>query len=120
MRARRARHSRNFCYTQKFGAVPKWPKGEVCKTSIRGFESHPRLHRYNYYYGVLGPFPRCASGRLLLLYSLLLLNVPLLQLCRLLLVMLLHALFCSVVGPDRRHPHPFASFSVSDTVLPAR
>ncbi len=20
-----------FCYTQKFGAVPKWPKGEVCK-----------------------------------------------------------------------------------------
>ena len=33
----------NFCYTSKFGAVPKWPKGEVCKTSIRGFESHPRL-----------------------------------------------------------------------------
>jgi hypothetical protein len=28
----------------RFGAVPKWPKGEVCKTSIRGFESHPRLH----------------------------------------------------------------------------
>ncbi len=33
----------NFRYTQKKGAVPKWPKGEVCKTSIRGFESHPRL-----------------------------------------------------------------------------
>ena len=32
-----------ICYTCKFGAVPKWPKGEVCKTSIRGFESHPRL-----------------------------------------------------------------------------
>src|SRR6266568_4871341 len=32
-----------ICYTQRFGAVPKWPKGEVCKTSIRGFESHPRL-----------------------------------------------------------------------------
>jgi hypothetical protein len=29
-----------------FGAVPKWPKGEVCKTSIRGFESHPRLHYF--------------------------------------------------------------------------
>ena len=35
---------REICYTQSFGAVPKWPKGEVCKTSIRGFESHPRLH----------------------------------------------------------------------------
>src|SRR5260370_19053552 len=34
---------RQICYTQRFGAVPKWPKGEVCKTSIRGFESHPRL-----------------------------------------------------------------------------
>ena len=33
-----------------------------------------------------------------LLYSLLLLYVPLLQLCRLLLVTLLHALFCSVIG----------------------
>jgi hypothetical protein len=33
-----------ICYTRLFGAVPKWPKGEVCKTSIRGFESHPRLH----------------------------------------------------------------------------
>ena len=33
-----------ICYTCEFGAVPKWPKGEVCKTSIRGFESHPRLH----------------------------------------------------------------------------
>src|ERR1700687_6112375 len=32
-----------FRYTKKLGAVPKWPKGEVCKTSIRGFESHPRL-----------------------------------------------------------------------------
>ncbi len=32
-----------ICYTWRFGAVPKWPKGEVCKTSIRGFESHPRL-----------------------------------------------------------------------------
>jgi hypothetical protein len=32
-----------ICYTCQFGAVPKWPKGEVCKTSIRGFESHPRL-----------------------------------------------------------------------------
>jgi hypothetical protein len=32
-----------ICYTRLFGAVPKWPKGEVCKTSIRGFESHPRL-----------------------------------------------------------------------------
>src|SRR5258705_141547 len=28
-----------FRYTEKLGAVPKWPKGEVCKTSIRGFES---------------------------------------------------------------------------------
>ena len=34
---------RQICYTYRFGAVPKWPKGEVCKTSIRGFESHPRL-----------------------------------------------------------------------------
>ena len=34
---------KRICYTYKFGAVPKWPKGEVCKTSIRGFESHPRL-----------------------------------------------------------------------------
>jgi RHS repeat-associated protein len=34
------------CYTLKLGAVPKWPKGEVCKTSIRGFESHPRLHSF--------------------------------------------------------------------------
>src|SRR3972149_3073075 len=32
-----------FRYTGTDGAVPKWPKGEVCKTSIRGFESHPRL-----------------------------------------------------------------------------
>src|SRR6266550_26853 len=32
-----------FCYNDGFGAVPKRPKGEVCKTSIRGFESHPRL-----------------------------------------------------------------------------
>ena len=23
--------------------MPKWSKGEVCKTSIRGFESRPRL-----------------------------------------------------------------------------
>ena len=30
--------------TPRSGAVPKRPKGEVCKTSIRGFESHPRLH----------------------------------------------------------------------------
>jgi hypothetical protein len=29
-----------------FGAVPKWPKGEVCKTSIRGFDSHPRLQAF--------------------------------------------------------------------------
>ncbi len=29
-----------------YGAVPKWPKGEVCKTSIRGFKSHPRLQRF--------------------------------------------------------------------------
>jgi hypothetical protein len=34
---------KRFRYTKKLGAVPKWPKGEVCKTSIRGFESHPRL-----------------------------------------------------------------------------
>ena len=34
---------RLFGYNKWFGAVPKWPKGEVCKTSIRGFESHPRL-----------------------------------------------------------------------------
>ena len=25
------------------GAVPKWPKGMVCKTIMRGFESLPRL-----------------------------------------------------------------------------
>jgi hypothetical protein len=37
------RESWEICYTLRFGAVPKWPKGEVCKTSIRGFESHPRL-----------------------------------------------------------------------------
>ena len=30
-------------YWHSNGAVPKWPKGEVCKTSIRGFNSHPRL-----------------------------------------------------------------------------
>ena len=30
-------------YISRKGAVPKRPKGEVCKTSIRGFESHPRL-----------------------------------------------------------------------------
>ena len=35
--------SREFRYTSSFGAVPKRPKGEVCKTSIRGFKSHPRL-----------------------------------------------------------------------------
>jgi hypothetical protein len=35
-----------ICYTRLFGAVPKWPKGEVCKTSIRGFESHPRLQDF--------------------------------------------------------------------------
>jgi hypothetical protein len=40
---RSPRESWKICYTQRFGAVPKWPKGEVCKTSIRGFESHPRL-----------------------------------------------------------------------------
>jgi hypothetical protein len=26
------------------GAVPKWPKGMVCKTITRRFESDPRLH----------------------------------------------------------------------------
>src|SRR2546426_525886 len=35
-----------FCYNDGFGAVPKRPKGEVCKTSIRGFESHPRLQSF--------------------------------------------------------------------------
>ena len=30
-------------YSVFLGAVPKRPKGEVCKTSIRGFKSHPRL-----------------------------------------------------------------------------
>src|SRR5713101_9036794 len=43
-----------LCYTQKFGAVPKWPKGEVCKTSIRGFESHPRLQAFLVLPGELG------------------------------------------------------------------
>ena len=42
-----AQWSCEFCYTQKFGAVPKWPKGEVCKTSIRGFKSHPRLQPFH-------------------------------------------------------------------------
>ena len=26
------------------GAVAKWPKAKVCKTFIRGFDSHPHLH----------------------------------------------------------------------------
>lgn len=26
-----------------YGAVPKWPKGAVCKTAIRRFKSGPRL-----------------------------------------------------------------------------
>lgn len=26
-----------------YGAVPKWSKGTVCKTVIRGFESRPHL-----------------------------------------------------------------------------
>src|ERR1700722_8539775 len=30
------------------GAVPKWPKVEVCKTSFRGFESHPRLQDFRF------------------------------------------------------------------------
>lgn len=33
-------------YSVHLGAVPKRPKGEVCKTSIRGFKSHPRLQRF--------------------------------------------------------------------------
>jgi hypothetical protein len=36
---------KQICYTEKFGAVPKWPKGMVCKTIIRRFESDPRLHQ---------------------------------------------------------------------------
>ena len=32
-------------YFLALGAVPKRPKGEVCKTSIRGFKSHPRLQK---------------------------------------------------------------------------
>ena len=38
----------DFAILEKFGAVPKWPKGEVCKTSIRGFESHPRLQAFRF------------------------------------------------------------------------
>src|ERR1035437_8363848 len=34
----------SFAILHTFGAVPKRPKGAVCKTSIRGFKSHPRLH----------------------------------------------------------------------------
>ena len=30
------------------GAVPKWPKGMVCKTIIRRFESDPRLQFSRY------------------------------------------------------------------------
>ena len=48
MRRCAAHSSSEVCYTLKFGAVPKWPKGEVCKTSIRGFESHPRLQIFLY------------------------------------------------------------------------
>jgi integrase len=29
------------------GVVPKWPKGMVCKTIIRGFESLPRLQKFH-------------------------------------------------------------------------
>src|ERR1700730_12611662 len=36
----------SICW-RTLGAVPKRPKGEVCKTSIRGFESHPRLQTLN-------------------------------------------------------------------------
>ncbi len=38
----------NFAILQSHGAVPKRPKGEVCKTSIRGFKSHPRLHPFSF------------------------------------------------------------------------
>src|SRR5713101_6848041 len=50
-----------LCYTQKFGAVPKWPKGEVCKTSIRGFESHPRLQA-SLFLLVVQPFQAIVSN----------------------------------------------------------
>ena len=34
----------DFCASDLFfGGVAKWPKALVCKTNIRGFESHRRL-----------------------------------------------------------------------------
>jgi hypothetical protein len=26
---------KQICYTWRFGAVPKWPKGEVCKSPLK-------------------------------------------------------------------------------------
>ena len=58
---------REICYTQSFGAVPKWPKGEVCKTSIRGFESHPRLHIFSVRYKLS---PMCQAAHPFVLFQL--------------------------------------------------
>ena len=35
----------SFLYTVYFGARYPSGKGEVCKTFMRGFDSHPRLHQ---------------------------------------------------------------------------
>ena len=37
-------HRDFFSLKINFGAVAKWPKAEVCKTSIRRFESDRRLN----------------------------------------------------------------------------
>ena len=39
-----------FPYIACRGAVPKWPKGMVCKTIIRRFESDSRLHIRRVYF----------------------------------------------------------------------
>lgn len=57
-----------------FGAVAKWPKAEVCKTSIRGFDSHPRLQEIPIYARSRASAPRshpalCFTRRLRLLFG---------------------------------------------------
>ena len=47
---------KKFRYTRKVEARYPSGKGEVCKTFMRGFDSHPRLHQIpNFYQRLKGP-----------------------------------------------------------------